>query len=388
MYSKLCWSYKEFIYKGEQFYIMESNKKILKISINDIRPNMVLAADVVTKSGAVILAKNTMLNNVNFTKLKSNEITSIKVWDQSYDKNADVLTHGENTIEEQMKPITSRPEYKQFSGVYESKIDNAKETLLAIGDGGEVDVDELYGITTDIVNTVNCKSDIFAYMLSLKDIGDHTYTHSINVSLLCNLFSKWMGMSEEEGKILTIAGILHDIGKTKVPHDVLNKKEKLTDAEFEEIKRHPTYGYEMVVEKDIPEEVKMAVLMHHEKMDGSGYPMGIKGTKITKFAKIVAICDIYDAMTSDRVYRSKICPFEVIRNFEESSFGLLDTEYLLVFLQNIAYTYVGSWVKLSNGENAEIVFINRGQMSRPIVKSGERFLDLSKIHNIDIEYII
>lgn len=224
MYSKLCWSYKEFIYKGEQFYIMESNKKILKISINDIRPNMVLAADVVTKSGAVILAKNTMLNNVNFTKLKSNEITSIKVWDQSYDKNADVLTHEENTIEEQMKPITSRPEYKQFSGVYESKIDNAKETLLAIGDGGEVDVDELYGITTDIVNTVNCKSDIFAYMLSLKDIGDHTYTHSINVSLLCNLFSKWMGMSEEEGKILTIAGILHDIGKTKVPHDVLNKK--------------------------------------------------------------------------------------------------------------------------------------------------------------------
>lgn len=139
---------------------------------------------------------------------------------------------------------------------------------------------------------------------------------------------------------------------------------------------------------DISDLIKDAVLMHHEKINGTGYPSGLKSEQISEYAKIVSICDIYDAMTSNRSYREKICPFTVIRNFERQNFSILDTEYLLIFLQNIAYTYVGSWVKLTNGKIAEIIFINQSQMSRPIVKADDKFLDLSKNLDIDIENLV
>lgn len=195
-------------------------------------------------------------------------------------------------------------------------------------------------------------------------------------------------MSEEEGKLLTVAGVLHDVGKTKVDPVVLNKEGKLTNEEYEIVKKHSYLGYKMVEKSDLPEEIKSAVLMHHEKIDGSGYPMGLKGDKISKFAKIVCICDIYDAMTSNRVYRDKICPFDVIRSFEKSSLGVLDTEYLLIFLQNIAYTYVGSMVELSDGRTAEVVFINSANLSMPIVKCDDSFMDLSQTSDITIDHII
>lgn len=365
-----------------------ANDKIKKVNILNIKPNMILADDVVTKNGAVILARNTMLNNINYTKLKDNKIMYINVWSDSINEEAESFRNTTFTIEEQLKPVTEREEFKDFSQDYEKKVDQTEECMIAIGKGGDVDIDNLYKITTDIVNVVNCKSDIFCYLGYLKETDEHTYSHCVNVSVLCNIFSKWLGFEEEEIKNLTVAGLLHDIGKTKVDQEILNKKDKLTKEEFEEIKKHTTYGYRIISDKLIADEVKKAVLMHHEKIDGTGYPLGIKNNKIGKYAKIVAICDIYDAMTSDRVYRKKICPFEVIKSFEQSSFGLLDTQYLLTFLRNIAYTYVGSYVKLTNNEIGEVVFINRSQMSRPIVKTNSGFIDLSRDKTISIKHIV
>lgn len=367
---------------------MSNLNEVKIINIKDARPNMLLAEDVVTKTGNVIMAKNTMINNINFNKLMDNDIKQVKVWTSSIEESPGELTEIVNTLEEQMKPIYERGEYKSFEKSYELGIEAVKNNLLEIGSGAGIDIDSLYSNTTEIIEKVNCKSDVLGYLGYLRERDDHTFSHSINVALLCNLFSKWIGMDEEESKLLSVAGILHDIGKTKVDPVILNKKGKLTKEEFEEVKKHTYYGYKMVEMADISDEIKSAVLMHHEKIDGSGYPMGLKGSKITKFAKIVCICDIYDAMTSDRVYRAKICPFEVIRNFEQSSFGLLDTEYLLIFLQNIAYTYVGSWVKLSNGEIAEVVFINSAQLSKPIVKCNDEFIDLSQVNDLYIDHIV
>lgn len=359
-----------------------------KVKLSDVKTNMVLAKDVLTSSGIVILAKNTMLNNVNFTKLSSNNITHVMVWEKSIEDSAKPITSEVHTIEQQMKPVTEKKEFKEFNSSYNKNVDKTKESLVAIGNGDAVDKDKLYEMTNSIISKLNCKSDVFSYLGYLKDTDNHIYSHSMNVSLLCNLFSKWIGMSEQESKDITIAGLLHDIGKTKIDNSLLNKKGKLTNEEFEEIKKHTTYGYEIIAEQDFSEEIKNAVLMHHEKIDGSGYPLGLKEDEISKFPKIVAICDIYDAMTSDRAYREKICPFKVIRNFEQGSYSLLDTKYLLAFLQNIAYTYVGSWVKLTNGKNAEVVFINKNMMSRPIVKSENNFIDLSKNKELDIQGIL
>jgi HD-GYP domain-containing protein (c-di-GMP phosphodiesterase class II) len=178
---------------------------------------------------------------------------------------------------------------------------------------------------------------------------------------------------------------LHDIGKTKIPIEVLNKKGRLTDEEFAVIKTHTTLGYRILEKHNIPQSIKLAALSHHEKINGKGYPLGMAEDKIDALAKIVSICDIYDAMTANRIYRPKLCPFEVIRTFERSVYGELDTEYLLIFLKNIATTYLDCPVKLSDGRAATVIFINKLNLSRPIVRldNGE-MLDLSQTDDIVI----
>lgn len=368
---------------------MEQVNVSKKINVSEVRPNCILARDVVTKTGVVILAKNTMINNVNFTKIEQNDVNYVYVWEDSIDDTLPSFNQKKvHTIEEQTKSVVDKPEFKEFNKEYESKLSVTKEILESVGNNKTIDKRKLFSVTKDILEKVNCKSDIFTYLGYLKDVSDYTYSHSLNVSLLCNMFSRWLNFSEEETEDLTVAGFLHDIGKLRIDRNILNKKGKLTDEEFEEIKKHPRLGYEIIKDLNISEEIKESVLMHHEKINGTGYPSGLKGDQIGKYAKIVSICDIYDAMTSKRVYRDRLCPFYVIRNFERQNFSILDTQYLLVFLQNIAYTYVGSWAKLTDGSIAEIVFINQSQMSRPIVKKGEEFIDLSKNLNLDIENLV
>ena len=128
--------------------------------------------------------------------------------------------------------------------------------------------------------------------------------------------------------------------------------------------------------------------MHHERCDGSGYPLGLSSDKIDLFAKIVAIADVYDAMTSKRIHRGAICPFEVIELFETDGYKLYDPKYLLTFLENIVNTYMQQRVELNTGEIGEIVLINRNRFSRPMVKCGETFYDLAAMPQLSITKIL
>ncbi|MDR1542789.1 MAG: HD-GYP domain-containing protein [Clostridiales bacterium] len=367
-------------------------ESIKKVSIREIKPDMVLARDVVTASGTVLLAKNTMLNNVNYTKLLSSGIGFIFVNSSSIDERVENFTEKERakaSLEQQRIPIVKRPEFKEFQQAVDEKTEEAKKCIYAISDGENVDLHHMFKITDDIMSTLRCKNDIFTFIGFIKENDEHTFHHCVNVSLLCNLFGRWLGVDSSELVDLTTSGMLHDIGKTKIPPEILNKKGKLTDEEFAVMKKHPVLGYRILQDQNIPEAIKLGALMHHEKIDGSGYPMGAKGDRIGKIAKILAICDIYDAMTANRVYRDKICPFEVIKMFETKVYGELDTHYLLIFLQNIAYTYIGRWVRLNSGVEAEVVFINAAQLSRPLVRTlSEEFIDLTVKKDLSIDSLL
>ncbi len=359
-----------------------------KVAIEELRNDMVVARDVVSKWGAILIPMGAKLDSINYGRLKSNGISSIEVFGDTIDLKKPAL-NGEKKKDNKHVPIDDRPEFKEFVSEYNEKTEEIKNSLLAIGDGEVINLDKLYSLTDGIMSRLSCKSDVFTYLSHLKSTDEHTFTHSNNVALLCNLFGTWVGFDDEQIMNLTAAGVLHDLGKTKVDLEILNKKGKLTPEEFDHIKKHTIFGYQILEKQDLPLEIKLAALMHHEKIDGSGYPLGVKGDKICDFAKIVAICDIYDAMTANRVYRAKLCPFEVIRQFEQHSFGLLDTEYLLIFLQNIAYTYLGSWVKINDGRDAEIAFINKENLSRPIIKTaGGEIIDLNVRKDINIEYLV
>ena len=188
--------------------------------------------------------------------------------------------------------------------------------------------------------------------------------------------------------VLTLCGLLHDIGKVRIPRKILEKPGKLTPTEFEVMKAHVNEGYDIIKDKDIDSRVKEACLLHHETCDGTGYPFGLTSEKIPDFAKIIAIADIYDAMTSDRVYRSAVCPFTVIHLMEQECFSTLDPKFALPFFKNVASSYIHNNVKLSNGETGEVVLINDRSLSRPVIRCKDKFIDLSAAPDLTITSIL
>ena len=175
--------------------------------------------------------------------------------------------------------------------------------------------------------------DVFAVLQDVYAADDGTFVHSLNVALICYVFAGWLGFTKAEQRTATLCGLFHDVGKISISEDIIKKPGKLSDDERDEMKKHTINGYNLLVasgETDI--HVCNAALMHHERMDGSGYPYGLKGVQIDKFARIVAIADVYDALTAERVYRKAIRVDKVLTILQEEKDGY-DEEYLMVFLR-------------------------------------------------------
>jgi putative nucleotidyltransferase with HDIG domain len=222
----------------------------------------------------------------------------------------------------------------------------------------------------------------------MRQYDDLTYAHCLNVSLISNVLAGWLHMSEEEQKLATICGLFHDIGKLTIPDSITKKPDKLTDEEYKIMKNHTVSGFRLLQNQDVDDHIKNAALMHHEKCDGSGYPMGLKGDQIDKYAKIVAIADVYDAMTAARVYRGPLCPFTVIEIFEKEGLQCYETEYILCFLENVVQTFINNRVRLTNGLIGDIVYINKHHLSKPMVKCGAQFVDLAMEKDVSIEAFV
>lgn len=386
-----------------------SNRSVKKIPIDKAIPGMVIATDVITNTGTTLVSENTLLNKRNITKLKLYGVENIEIIkDGKADLETEDLVISANTeIEALSKPEDLSPKdmpipdiskpkatyidieaLNKFKANHKYQEESLKHKMLDISEGGKIEMLELYSISDELIEAINNKSELFSFLNNLQSFDDYTYTHCINVSLVSYTLGQWLGYDSEELQHISVAGLLHDIGKTQVDIDILSKERDLTPEEFGEVKKHSVYGFRIVENQNIPNNVKMAILMHHERIDGSGYPMGAKGDDINEYAKIIAIADIYDAMTSERPYRNKYCPFSVIETFEKDYLGKLDTKFLMTFLNNIAYCYLDSWVELSTGEKGQIIFVNSNKPSRPIVKVDNVLVDLSKEKSTHIVKIL
>lgn len=238
--------------------------------------------------------------------------------------------------------------------------------------------DEIKQTFDDSYKSIGC--------INLFNITDsYAYTHSINVALLSGLIGKWMKYEKNVVEALMTAGLMHDMGKMKIDKNIINKPAKLTDEEFDEIKKHTIYSYELLQEnREIDLEIKIGILMHHERMDGSGYPYGVYSENIGDIARVLAIADSYDAMISERPYQKKRSPFEVMQLLHEGVFGKLDAKILRTFLSNMAAYYIGTYVLLSTGEIGEVVAINPSCVYRPIIRVKDRYVDMCNNHTIYI----
>lgn len=233
-------------------------------------------------------------------------------------------------------------------------------------------------ITNDLMKAINDNHAIAVDINALKTSDEYTFKHSVDVATMSMIIAKKMKYSEDDIYNIGIAGLLHDIGKSKVPLEILNKPAKLNDDEFAIMKKHTIFGYEILKEKEnFSKVISLAVLQHHEKMNGRGYPLGVTSEKISDFAKILSVADVYDALVTERPYKkalSQRTAIEMIMSMTEE----LDITAMKSFFQTVILYPVDTTVQLSNGEKARVVKNNEGSVLRPTVVS----LSTGRIYNL------
>ena len=236
--------------------------------------------------------------------------------------------------------------------------------------GKAVDAEHCLPLVDDITQSVSRNPGAIVSLARLKTSDDYTYMHSVAVCALMVSLSRQLGLNEADTREAGMAGLVHDLGKAMMPLEVLNKPGKLTDAEFTIMRSHPQAGYEMLQEAKGVGEVPMDVcLHHHEKVNGKGYPHGLAGDAISIFSRMGAVCDVYDAITSNRPYKAGWDPSESVQKMAKwAKEGHFDERVFQAFVKSIGIYPTGSLVKLKSGKLAVVVEQGSASLLKPLVK--------------------
>ncbi len=284
--------------------------------------------------------------------------------------------------------------------------------------GNAVDTEAAKQLVTEVANSITRSPHAMVWLTNMKERDEYTSIHCMNVCIMAVSFGRSLGMSKEELELLGLGGLLHDLGKMRVPLEILNKPSKLTFEEFEVMKTHPVEGYQMLKEQsDLPAEVLDIVKHHHERRNGKGYPSHLDGDHINNMTRIVAIVDVYDAITSDRCYHDAISPYDALKNMYEWVNEDFDKEMVEQFIKCLGIYPIGSVVELNMGHIGIVVSASEKSKLRPILmlvlnskhekfpkpklvnlahpkwQSGEQKLEVKRIlskndYNFDIKNIV
>lgn len=355
-----------------------------KVNVLQLKSGMVLSRSIYDDDGRLLLPQDFVLTPKTIVQLKFYGLDNV------YVKSLFTTEESDDTYESnRVEKIRQTEAFKAFESAHQETVKGVKEVLnQLVIENREVNTTELLAQVEHIIATNKNNMQVFDMLHCIRTYDDLTYAHCVNVALICNIMGKWLGFSKEDIETLTLAGLLHDTGKLMMPQEIMTKPGRLSPAEYAVIKTHPEVGYHILENAPLDSRIKRATYEHHEKCDGTGYPRGLKSEEICDFSKIVAIADVYDAMTADRIYRPGICPFSVIELFEAEGFGQFDVNYLMVFMEHIVETYINKQVLLSDGHEAKIIMINKNRLSRPVVTYDNTFIDLSRDHSITIRTVL
>jgi putative nucleotidyltransferase with HDIG domain len=325
------------------------------ISIDSVQPGMILAKPIYHyDDGKMLLRENIVLKDAYINRLKDLQYTHLYIREPN-DTEDDLLI---------LEPV------RQETKVKASTI--LKETFTAYNQNRDIHVENLQNVVSEMIEQIFGNRDVVYNMIDIRTHDNYTFSHSVNVCALSLLVGTWMGLNRTDLEILGIGALLHDIGKIFISHDILNKPSLLEPNEYEIIKTHTNKGYELLKEKICISFISAHIAyQHHERVDGSGYPRGLTGDKIHRFAKIVAVADVYDAMTTQRVYREAIPSHQVLTEIKMEMEKKYDRSVVESFERVIAPYPVGSMLLLNNGERVIVLNVTRFECKVRVV-SGER----------------
>lgn len=355
----------------------------------------VLLRDVKGKSGHPIMKEGTILTNEHITVLHKFLIESVEVSNKL--ENGEAFIAKEHVkFKEQSKPVERNiyleaEESRSFPAHYLEVVRDYKQFFADWNNGVPID---MVKVRQSILPLLERIGELDMEIFTLHQYGaaeDYLYHHSVAVSLLAAFLGKELGYRKGEWIQLGVAGYLADAGMTRIDSDILTKGGPLTEQQVQDMRNHSTYSYRMVENlTGLSKTGKIAILQHHERMDGSGYPLGIRNEQINTFARILAVCDTYHAMTSARMYKAKQSIFKALDELFQERYTKLDLKIVHPFIESLAKRAVGKTVHLTNHKTGEIVYFDDDHPASPLVKLHEtgEIISLQMNPELQIEEII
>ncbi|WP_350342899.1 HD-GYP domain-containing protein [Proteinivorax tanatarense] len=319
------------------------------VPTNCLREGMVLGKTLLGENGQVLLSRGVEIKELYIDKIRDIGYNGVYIKDEFTEE---IYVSG--IISDNLRVKTVQ-KLKEFSGT--------------VGDENYLEIGGLQQCVEMIVDEILNNSNLMVNMIDLKVFDNYTFYHSVNVAVLSIVIGVGMGLSKQKLYELGLAALLHDIGKVFVPKEVLNKKGDLNDSEINIIRQHTKIGYKYLKEKhDVPVQAYLGALQHHERYDGTGYPNQLYQNKISLFGRIISVSDVYDALTSDRPYRTALSPSEGMEYIWGGGGTMFDPEIVEVFSKKVAPYPVGTKVRLSNGLFGVVLKNFEDSCIRPLLK--------------------
>ena len=306
---------------------------MIRLKSNQLKVGMVTAQSIFNEKGAPFLVRGTPLTDRYIYRLRQLSVPELHVTSLSADFQ---LPPPPDVIEERTRV---------------QAVDSVAETFRQAEVNGQFDMDLMEQCADLLVRDIMTKKKNLVQITDIRLHDSYTFSHSVNVAVLATMLGNLCGYSKSKLQVITLGGLLHDIGKLAVPTPILNKTSSLTADEFKIIRRHPSEGRKILKELNSPIASILAIIavQHHEHLDGSGYPYHVRGKSIHPYSRITAIADVYDALTSVRPYKRAYKPNVVYRMMMQNSTGHFDMDRLRLFFDNVAIYPVGTVMKTQLG---------------------------------------
>lgn len=351
-----------------------------RIGINEAQINMLVAEDIYNNDGQLIFPAKSRLNERAITRMRFHSIPFIKIFiEEEQSDKASASSSAAEPEKSYFDKLRDTDEFQQFNRNFTSvATEFERELTRVINSGADTNCDRLAAGVERILKSCRTGIQVFDLLHCTRNYDEVVFAHSLNVALISGVLGSWLNFSPEDLRVLIKCGIYHDIGKLAIPKEIVDKAGPLSAEEYTIMKSHTMRGYNILKNLKLDKRIKLVAMMHHERCDGSGYPLAVKSDQIEVMTKIIAIADVYEAMTAPRKYRKAKCPFEAVKIFESSGLSLYDTGYLMTFLEHITQCYMGYRVRLNDGSIGTIVYTNKQAYSRPLVQVGSQYIDLSR----------
>lgn len=343
-----------------------------------LQSGKIIAEDVVN-AGQVIVTKDTTVNLEIIKKLQMFGVIAVCCYEPK-----DFATSYYESVKLSREFAKWQAAYNNNLVAYKVAVDSFVYNKVRFS------TDDLLTIAYNLVPDKMTGRTLLTYINLMRPAEDElSYAHGMNVALICRVFGRWLGFSSDDIDTLTLCGFIYDVGKNILPQDIIWKNGKLLPMEFDLMKTHAFHAYHLLSKAKLNEHILNATLQHHERCDGSGYPQGLKADEIDPYAKIIAIVDMYEAITAPRTYREPMCPYKAMAIFEQDFFQKYDIKFIQTFMQHISEELIGNKVRLNTGDVGEVKMVNKTSYSRPLLQMEDgTMIDLTKFPQLSIEEII